>query len=620
MTDSAGGVAAADAVAVPAEKAPLPNPRAASAEPAATKPFARLRSLAAPHRGLYFKSILLAVAGVACGFLPYVAVANIATALIAGTTDLAFYLGWCALAAAGQVAKAFLSGASTTTSHRATFAVLSEVRRALAAKLDRMPLGYVLETPSGKLKAPFVERAEQLEVPLAHVVPEMTANLLVPLGIIAVIFALDWRMGLASLVTIPIGMLCYAVEMRDYAEKYGRVVAAKNHMGATIVEYIGGIEVIKAFGRSASSYAKFTDAVKANSGLMMDWSRTTLPWTAIMMSVWPSVLLGVLPVGLALYLAGDVTPAELGLEFVLALAVVAPLMKLSSFLNEAKAMEYAVADASEFLDLPELPEPAQRAAVRDEGVELANVSFSYESGEEVLHDVSLRVPRGSFCALVGPSGSGKSTLARLIARHWDVGAGAVRVGGVDVRDMPLDQLSQLVSFVAQDNYLFDCSLRENIRMGKPDATDDEVLAAARAACCDDFIGRLPHGYDTPAGEAGHALSGGERQRISIARAILKDAPIVVLDEATAFTDPENEERIQQSIARLTRGKTLLVIAHRLSTVAAADDIAVVDHGRIVAHGTHDRLLAACPLYASMWQAHVCAKAWSAVSRKEALDA
>ena len=289
MTDSAGGVAAADAVAVPAEKAPLPNPRAASAEPAATKPFARLRSLAAPHRGLYFKSILLAVAGVACGFLPYVAVANIATALIAGTTDLAFYLGWCALAAAGQVAKAFLSGASTTTSHRATFAVLSEVRRALAAKLDRMPLGYVLETPSGKLKAPFVERAEQLEVPLAHVVPEMTANLLVPLGIIAVIFALDWRMGLASLVTIPIGMLCYAVEMRDYAEKYGRVVAAKNHMGATIVEYIGGIEVIKAFGRSASSYAKFTDAVKANSGLMMDWSRTTLPWTAIMMSVWPSV-------------------------------------------------------------------------------------------------------------------------------------------------------------------------------------------------------------------------------------------------------------------------------------------------------------------------------------------
>ena len=619
MTDSAGGVAAADAVAVPAEKAPLPNPRAASAEPAATKPFARLRSLAAPHRGLYFKSILLAVAGVACGFLPYVAVANIATALIAGTTDLAFYLGWCALAAAGQVAKAFLSGASTTTSHRATFAVLSEVRRALAAKLDRMPLGYVLETPSGKLKAPFVERAEQLEVPLAHVVPEMTANLLVPLGIIAVIFALDWRMGLASLVTIPIGMLCYAVEMRDYAEKYGRVVAAKNHMGATIVEYIGGIEVIKAFGRSASSYAKFTDAVKANSGLMMDWSRTTLPWTAIMMSVWPSVLLGVLPVGCFLFMDGSLSAATFITVIVLSLGIIGPLFSAIMFTDDIAKISTIVGEIGTVLDQPEMNRPTRPCPVRGSRIELDDVTFSY-GDVPVLKGVTLSIAPGSMVALVGPSGSGKSTLARLIARHWDVGAGAVRVGGVDVRDMPLDQLSQLVSFVAQDNYLFDCSLRENIRMGKPDATDDEVLAAARAACCDDFIGRLPHGYDTPAGEAGHALSGGERQRISIARAILKDAPIVVLDEATAFTDPENEERIQQSIARLTRGKTLLVIAHRLSTVAAADDIAVVDHGRIVAHGTHDRLLAACPLYASMWQAHVCAKAWSAVSRKEALDA
>ena len=210
---------------------------------------------------------------------------------------------------------------------------------------------------------------------------------------------------------------------------------------------------------------------------------------------------------------------------------------------------------------------------------------------------------------MGPSGSGKSTLARLIARHWDVGAGAVRVGGVDVRDMPLDQLSQLVSFVAQDNYLFDCSLRENIRMGKPDATDDEVLAAARAACCDDFIGRLPHGYDTPAGEAGHALSGGERQRISIARAILKDAPIVVLDEATAFADPENEALIQRALARLCEGKTVLMIAHRLSTVVDADLIAVVDGGVIVERGTHDELLAAGGLYARLWANYQQATQW-----------
>ena len=445
-------------------------------------------------------------------------------------------------------------------------------------------------------------------------------NVLLAAAIAVWMALIDWRIALACLVTVPIGLVVFASGLGAYNRMYAAYMAEGNHVNSVMVEYVEGIQVIKAFNQGSNSYQKYANAVRSFKDFTLGWFKATWVSMNLAFSILPTTLLGVLPVGLALYLAGDVTPAELGLEFVLALAVVAPLMKLSSFLNEAKAMEYAVADASEFLDLPELPEPAQRAAVRDEGVELANVSFSYESGEEVLHDVSLRVPRGSFCALVGPSGSGKSTLARLIARHWDVGAGAVRVGGVDVRDMPLDQLSQLVSFVAQDNYLFDCSLRENIRMGKPDATDDEVLAAARAACCDDFIGRLPHGYDTPAGEAGHALSGGERQRISIARAILKDAPIVVLDEATAFTDPENEERIQQSIARLTRGKTLLVIAHRLSTVAAADDIAVVDHGRIVAHGTHDRLLAACPLYASMWQAHVCAKAWSAVSRKDALDA
>ena len=602
MTDSAGGVAAADAVAVPAEKAPLPNPRAASAEPAATKPFARLRSLAAPHRGLYFKSILLAVAGVACGFLPYVAVANIATALIAGTTDLAFYLGWCALAAAGQVAKAFLSGASTTTSHRATFAVLSEVRRALAAKLDRMPLGYVLETPSGKLKAPFVERAEQLEVPLAHVVPEMTANLLVPLGIIAVIFALDWRMGLASLVTIPIGMLCYAVEMRDYAEKYGRVVAAKNHMGATIVEYIGGIEVIKAFGRSASSYAKFTDAVKANSGLMMDWSRTTLPWTAIMMSVWPSVLLGVLPVGCFLFMDGSLSAATFITVIVLSLGIIGPLFSAIMFTDDIAKISTIVGEIGTVLDQPEMNRPTRPCPVRGSRIELDDVTFSY-GDVPVLKGVTLSIAPGSMVALVGPSGSGKSTVAKLIASQWEAAGGAVRIGGSDVRDMPLSQVADPIAYVAQDNYLFDDTVMENIRMGRPDATDEEVTACAKASGCHEFITALEHGYQTVVGGAGGHLSGGERQRIAIARAMMKDAPIVILDEATAYTDPENEAVVQDAVARLARNKTLVVIAHRLSTVTHADAIAVMDDGRVVACDTHENLLETCPLYASMWAAH-----------------
>ena len=548
--------------------------------PAKASWLAVLLSYAGRCRGKMAVSLLCSVASVAAGLVPFYAVYRIIDEVIAPAPDGGAVLAWVGAAAAGYVASKVLFGASTLLSHVSAYTILESLRDDVVEKLMKTSLGTAASKSIGQIKNVFVDRIEGVEVPLAHMIPELSGNVLLAAAIAVWMALIDWRIALACLVTVPIGLVVFASGLGAYNRMYAAYMAEGNH----------------------------------------GWFKATWVSMNLAFSILPTTLLGVLPVGLALYLAGDVTPAELGLEFVLALAVVAPLMKLSSFLNEAKAMEYAVADASEFLDLPELPEPAQRAAVRDEGVELANVSFSYESGEEVLHDVSLRVPRGSFCALVGPSGSGKSTLARLIARHWDVGAGAVRVGGVDVRDMPLDQLSQLVSFVAQDNYLFDCSLRENIRMGKPDATDDEVLAAARAACCDDFIGRLPHGYDTPAGEAGHALSGGERQRISIARAILKDAPIVVLDEATAFTDPENEERIQQSIARLTRGKTLLVIAHRLSTVAAADDIAVVDHGRIVAHGTHDRLLAACPLYASMWQAHVCAKAWSAVSRKEALDA
>ena len=409
-------------------------------------------------------------------------------------------------------------------------------------------------------------------------------------------------MGLASLVTIPIGMLCYAVEMRDYAEKYGRVVAAKNHMGATIVEYIGGIEVIKAFGRSASSYAKFTDAVKANSGLMMDWSRTTLPWTAIMMSVWPSVLLGVLPVGCFLFMDGSLSAATFITVIVLSLGIIGPLFSAIMFTDDIAKISTIVGEIGTVLDQPEMNRPTRPCPVRGSRIELDDVTFSY-GDVPVLKGVTLSIAPGSMVALVGPSGSGKSTVAKLIASQWEAAGGAVRIGGSDVRDMPLSQVADAIAYVAQDNYLFDDTVMENIRMGRPDATDEEVTACAKASGCHEFITALEHGYQTVVGGAGGHLSGGERQRIAIARAMMKDAPIVILDEATAYTDPENEAVVQDAVARLARNKTLVVIAHRLSTVTHADAIAVMDDGRVVACDTHENLLETCPLYASMWAAH-----------------
>ena len=280
-----------------------------------------------------------------------------------------------------------------------------------------------------------------------------------------------------------------------------------------------------------------------------------------------------------------------------------------------KSMQFAVKDTRELLDLPQLSQAKQEADLDGSGIRFRNVAFSYggTGGAEVLHDLELHIPQGSFTALVGPSGGGKSTIARLAARFWDVTAGSITLGGRDIREMPLKQLSQAISFVTQDNFLFDCSLKENIRLGKPDASDEEVLAAARAAQCEEFLARLDRGWDTPAGEAGKQLSGGERQRIAIARAILKDAPIVILDEATAFTDPENEDKIQSSIMALSKGKTLLVIAHRLSTIQNADQIVVLEKGHIVDQGTQAELLRRCLLYQKLWQAHIGAQGWAVTS-------
>ena len=574
-----------------------------------------LLSYAGPCRGKMAASVALAVVSVAGGFVPYLGVYQILRLFVERRAGLEGILLWCGVCLAGYAVKVAGYALPTMLAHVSAYTILEGLRLQVADRLMGAPLGEVESRPIGAMKSTVVDRIEDVEPPLAHMIPELSSNLLLPLAVVIAMFTIDWRMGLALLVTIPVALVPMAAGMRSYNKNYAAYMAANNHVNSVIVEYVEGIQVVKAFSQGERSYAKFAQAVSSFRDFTLNWFRCTWASMNLCLSILPTTLLGTLPVGIYLYQTGVLDPAQVTLCLMMALGIVSPLMRATAFINSMKSMQFAVKDTRELLDLPQLSQAKQEADLDGSGIRFRNVAFSYggTGGAEVLHDLELHIPQGSFTALVGPSGGGKSTIARLAARFWDVTAGSITLGGRDIREMPLKQLSQAISFVTQDNFLFDCSLKENIRLGKPDASDEEVLAAARAAQCEEFLARLDRGWDTPAGEAGKQLSGGERQRIAIARAILKDAPIVILDEATAFTDPENEDKIQSSIMALSKGKTLLVIAHRLSTIQNADQIVVLEKGHIVDQGTQAELLRRCPLYQKLWQAHIGAQGWAVTS-------
>ena len=577
-----------------------------------------LFSFAAPCKGKMALSVFCAILSVAGGFIPFWAVYEILLAFINQNVTLNGILIWCLVGAAGYLLRVACHGISTILAHISAYTILEGIRLKIADRLMKAPLGEVMGRRIGYLKNIIMDKVEDLEPPLAHMIPELTSNLLLPVAIFIWMLVIDWRMGLAVLIAPVLAMIPMFFLMRNYNSQYAAYMEANNHVNSIIIEYVEGIEVVKAFNQSTSSYEKFVNAVQSFKEFTLAWFKSTWKSMNLMMAIMPTTLLGVLPVGLLLVQNGSISPAELAMGIILSLSIVGPLMKATTFINEAKAMEYAVEAANELLNLPVLPDSGKIVSIPHNDIALKHVTFSYDGSEqnEVLHDVNLELPEGSFTALVGPSGGGKSTIARLIARFWDVTGGNITIGGKNIKELSIRQLSELVSFVTQDNFLFNCSLKENIRLGNPNATDEEVYAAAKAACCDEFIVRLDKGYDTPAGDAGKRLSGGEKQRIAIARAILKNAPIVILDEATAFTDPQNEDKIQKSIMALSKGKTLLVIAHRLSTIQNADQIVVLKKGRIVDCGKQKELLKRCPLYADMWKAHIGAKNWSVSEKKE----
>lgn len=526
-------------------------------------------------------------------------------------------LMWCTVALVAYLVKVVFFGFSTMLSHHAAYHILEGLRLQVADRFLHAPLGEVTAHSIGEIKNIMTDKIEDIEPPLAHMIPEGSGHIMLPVVSLLALAAIDWRIALASLVTVPFALVCMVLTFKISGKNFDQYNSSNAYMNSTIVEYIEGIEVIKAFGRSGQSYEKYAKAIGEYNKFVVRWMSSTWVTMKLAFALFPSTLLGTLPASLLFASDGTITASQAALCVMLSMSMVMSLAKLEVFGNSMKQIQMTVEELQSYLTMEELPEPSEAAVLSGYDVELDHVRFSYSGNraDEVLHGVDLKLPGGSFTALVGPSGGGKSTVAKLISRFWDVTEGEIRIGGGNIKDMPLSQLSDIVSFVTQDNFLFRCSLKENIRLGNPNATDEEIYAAARAAQCEEFIAKLPDGYDTPAGEAGKRLSGGEKQRIAIARMMLKNAPVVILDEATAFTDPENEEKIQKSIAALTKGKTLLVIAHRLSTIRNADNIIVLRDGRVEAQGRQEELLKTCPLYREMWNAHIGAKAW-AVSAAE----
>jgi ATP-binding cassette subfamily B protein len=569
---------------------------------------------AGEKKGWFIFSILFAILSVACCIAPYFMIAQIVRQLLAGERNWTIFLKESGIVALFWVGNVLLHSFSTSMSHVATFNLLGNIRKRMCDKLARLPLGTVLDMPSGSLKNIMIERVDSMETTLAHIVPEYTSNIVLSLVLVIYLFAVDWRLALACTATLPVGIIAMLSMFKDAAVRFKFALDKTKTLNDTAVEYINGIEVIKAFGKSKSSYERFVVAAKEGADCYVEWMRDCIWPHSIAMVITPSLLLTLLPIGGFMFLKGIVDASVFITVIILAVSAIQPFLIAYSYHDDIAKAGAIFGEVGSIINLPELDRPSVDAAKpTDNSITLKDVRFSYHKGiegeekKEILHGINISIPQGAYVAFVGPSGSGKSTIARLIASLWDVDSGSVELGGVNIKNLSLEEYNRRVAYVSQDNYLFDLSVRDNIRLGRAGATDQEVEEVARKSGCYDFIMSLENGFDTIVGGSGAHLSGGERQRIAIARAMMKDAPIVILDEATAYTDPENEAIIQQSVAKLVAGKTLIVIAHRLSTVKDADKLYVIKDGVINSQGTHEELLAQGGLYKDMWEAHVGAK-------------
>ncbi|MCM1181509.1 MAG: ABC transporter ATP-binding protein/permease [Clostridium sp.] len=590
--------------------------------------FDKIFEYAGPHKSGIYKATLILLFSVFMGVLPFVMAYQIIAPLIMGNSIDTAYV---AIRVAGVLVCLLLQAVfysfGLDISHKTAYYTLLRLRVALQKRFESMPLGVIEEKGIGTVKKLFVDDVDGLEVLLAHSLPEGIANLMVPLIVYIAMFVIDWKLALMSLASIPIGfaamMIMYSVGMKQMGAYY----QSSQIMNNTIIEYINGMEVVKVFNKDADSYERLKTDITNYRDYTLNWYKACWPWMAVYNSLLPCTIILTLPLGGWFVLKGMSSVPDFILVLCLSLSIGIPLLKSLGFLPTMPQLNYKISALEQVLSANPLQQTEEKFNGKDYSVEFNHVRFGYDvmkpgmqepERKEVIHGVSFQAKAGEKTALVGESGSGKSTLAKLLIHYYDVNEGSISVGGQDIREMSLVALNEQVSYVAQDQYLFNTSIFENIRIGKPGATDEEVMEAAKKAQCMEFIEKLPNGIWQQAGDAGKMLSGGQRQRISLARAILKNAPIVVLDEATAFADPENEEKMEAAISELVKGKTLFVIAHKLPSIMNADRILVMDKGNLVGMGKHQELLQSCKEYKKLWDAHSESAEWRVQNKKEGM--
>ncbi len=552
----------------------------------------------------YVFSIITSLISVICGIIPFYFIASIINKLIDGSHDFNDFTLDIIMLLVFFLLKGGFHIISTSLSHIAAYQTIKGVRKRAMDSLALASLGDIKKQNSGAIKNSLCERIDSTETTLAHVIPEVSGSVIGFLATTIYLLILNWQMGLISLITLVIGMISYMTMSIGYQKYYSNTIVKTKALNDTAVEYINGIEVIKAFGKSDTSYKKFEKAAKEGASCFVDWQRHCNIAFSITMTIAPYTLLAVLPLGALLYYNNVISINILIISIVMSIGLIAPVINAIGHFDDIAKAKTIFKEIDDIILINKLDRPqVSKKQPNEYSIALKNVSFGYDD-KEILHNINLDIKDKSQIALVGPSGAGKSTIAKLIASLWDPNSGAIYIGDVNIKDLTLEDYNKLVSYVSQNNYLFNVSIMENIRMGNLEATDEQVIDVCKKCGIHDFIINLENGYNTIVGDAGSHISGGERQRISIARAMMKNSKILILDEATAYTDPENEAIIQKSLSILAKDKTVIVIAHRLSTIINSDDIVLVNDGKIECHGRHEELLKNSELYKNMWNSHI----------------